>query len=405
MLEPDAARARILEALSDVAPLPPERVALAETLGRALSEAVAAPRALPPFDSSQMDGYALRAADAPAPGTRLRVAFDVYAGSALPPPLPRGACCRVFTGAPLPEGADAVEMQEEVTRRGALARFSRPAEAGRFLRRAGSDVAAGAVALAAGTAMDAGAIGLAAALGRTELSVHRRPRVGLLTTGDELVPVDRTPSPGQIFDSNSHALAAACREAGAAPVLLPIAGDTRASLEEALRAAEGLEVLISTGGVSVGEKDLVKAALQAAGVELDFWRVAMRPGKPVAFGRRGRTAVFGLPGNPASALVTFELFVRPALRALAGLTGPGRALLPARLAAPASKAAGLTHYLRARAYLESGGLWVEPLRSQASGDLSSVTGFEALAVLPRDATHLRRGAKVEALLLRPPRQG
>ncbi|HEX7623152.1 MAG TPA: molybdopterin molybdenumtransferase MoeA, partial [Anaeromyxobacteraceae bacterium] len=139
MLEPDAARARILGALSDVAPLPPERVALAETLGRALSEAVAAPRALPPFDSSQMDGYALRAADAPAPGTRLRVAFDVYAGSALPPPLPGGACCRVFTGAPLPEGADAVEMQEEVTRRGALARFHRPAEAGRFLRRAGSD--------------------------------------------------------------------------------------------------------------------------------------------------------------------------------------------------------------------------------------------------------------------------
>ena len=405
VLEPDAARLRILEALSDVAPLPSERVALSETLGRALSEAVAAPGALPPFDSSQMDGYALRAADATAPGARLRVAFEVYAGSALPPPLPPGACCRVFTGAPLPEGADAVEMQEEVSRRGAFTHFRRPAERGRFLRRAGSDVAAGAVALATGTVMDAGAIGLAAALGRFELAVHRRPRVGLLTTGDELVPIDRAPSPGQIPDSNSHALSAACREAGAAPVLLPIASDTRASLAKALRAAEGLDVLVSTGGVSVGEKDLVKAALAAAGVKLDFWRVAMRPGKPIAFGRRGRTAVFGLPGNPASALVTFELFVRPALLRLAGLSGPGRALLPARLAAPVSKGAGLTHYVRARAYLKSGGLWVEPLRSQASGDLSSATGFEALAVLPRDATHLRRGAKVDALVLRPPRQG
>jgi molybdopterin molybdotransferase len=162
-------------------------------------------------------------------------------------------------------------------------------------------------------------------------------------------------------------------------------------------------VLVSTGGVSVGKKDLVKEALRAAGARLDFWRVAMRPGKPIACGRLGRTAVFGLPGNPASALVTFELFVRPALRRLAGLAGAGRMVLPARLGEPASKAAGLTHYVRARASVGADGLlWVEPLRSQVSGNLSSVTGFDALAVLPREATHLRRGAKVEAILLRPP---
>jgi molybdopterin molybdotransferase len=227
--------------------------------------------------------------------------------------------------------------------------------------------------------------------------------VGLLATGDELVPVDRAPAPGQILDSNSHALAAACREAGASPVLLPFARDQRASLQRALSAAEGLDALVSTGGVSVGEKDLVKEALRAAGARLDFWRVAMKPGKPVAFGRWGRTAVFGLPGNPASALVTFELFVRPALRRLAGLAGTGRARLPARLEVAVSKAPGLTHYLRARATLRQGALWVEPLRSQASGSLTSVTGFEALAVLPRDATRLRRGATVEVILLAPPR--
>lgn len=403
MLQPDAASARILEALADVAPLPPERVGLAEALGRALSEEVLAPRELPPFDSSQMDGYALRAADARAPGARLRVAFEVYAGAPPPRALPAGSCCRIFTGAPVPAGADAVEMQEEVTRRGAVALFRRAAEPGRFVRPAGSDLARGAVALPAGVPVDAGAIGLAAALGRTELAVHRRPRVGLLATGDELVPVDRAPAPGQILDSNSHALAAACREAGASPVLLPFARDRRASLQRALSAAEGLDALVSTGGVSVGEKDLVKEALRAAGARLDFWRVAMKPGKPVAFGRWGRTAVFGLPGNPASALVTFELFVRPALRRLAGLAGTGRARLPARLEVAVSKAPGLTHYLRARAILRQGALWVEPLRSQASGSLTSVTGFEALAVLPRDATRLRRGATVEAILLAPPR--
>ena len=403
MLEPDVARTRILEALEGMAPLPPERVGLAEALGRALAEAVLAPRALPPFDSSEMDGYALRAADARAGGARLPVAFEVYAGSPQPPPLPPGACCRIFTGAPVPSGADAVEMQEEVSRQGAVARFRRAAEPGRFVRTAGSDVAQGAVALPAGTVVDAGAVGLAAALGRTELAVHRRPRVGLLATGDELVPVDRPPAPGQIPDSNSHALAAACREAGAVPVLLPFARDERASLRRALAAARGFDALVSTGGVSVGEKDLVKEALRAAGARLDFWRVAMKPGRPIAFGRWGKTAVFGLPGNPASALVTFELFVRPALRRMAGLAGSGRLEVAARLAEPASKPAGLTHFLRARATSRAGVLWVEPLRSQASGDLTSVTGFQALAVLPPDATRLRRGATVQAILLAPPR--
>jgi len=405
VLEPHAALSRILASIADVAPLAPERVTLREALGRALAEDMLATRALPPADSSQMDGYALRAEDAPAPGARLRVAFEVFAGAPPPPPLPRGSCCRIFTGAPVPEGADTVEMQEEVARQGGVARFRRAAERGRFVRPAGSDVPSGAVALARGSVVDAGAIGLAAALGRSEVLVHRRPRVGLLATGDEIVALDRVAAPGQILDSNSHAIAAACLDAGALPVLLPIARDSRASLEGALAGADGLDALVSTGGVSVGEKDLVRGALAGVGVRLDFWRIAMKPGKPVAFGRRGRTVVFGLPGNPASALVTFELFVRPALRRLGGLGGSGRAVLPARLVAPVAKAPGLTHYLRSRARVEDGDLWVEPLPSQASGNLSSVTGFEALAVVPKAATRLRRGSRVDAILLAPPHEG
>lgn len=403
MLEPAEAISRILKALDDVAPLPAERVPIADALGRALADDVAAARPLPPFDNAQMDGYALRAEDVPRAGARLPVAFEIFAGGAPPPPLPPRSCARVFTGAPMPDGADCVEMQEEVTRQGASARFRRAAERGRFVRPAGSDVASGAVALPRGTRVDPGAVGLLAALGRSEVAVHRRPRVALLSTGDEIVPIDGAPVPGQIFDSNSHALAAACVEAGAAPVRLPLARDDRATIERALSAADGFDVLVTSGGVSVGDKDLVRDVLEAGGTRLDFWRIAMRPGKPIAFGRRGRAAVFGLPGNPASALVTFELFVRPALRRLAGLAGTGRARMTGRLAASFEKPSELTQFVRARARLERGEILLEPLHAQGSGQLSSVTGFDALAVLPRGTARVRRGARVEAILLGAPR--
>jgi molybdopterin molybdotransferase len=333
------------------------------------------------------------------------VAFVAGAGLPHVPALPRATCAGVSTGAPLPAGADAVEMQEEVEREGATARFRRAAAAGRYVRRAGHDVAAGSAPLRRGTVVDAGAVGLAAALGRTELLVHRRPRVALLATGDELVPVDRAPAPGQIQDSNTHMLGAACAEAGAEASLLALAGDSRPALRRSLEAVRGFDALVTTGGVSVGDRDLTRGMLEAMGTRLSFWRVAIRPGKPVAFGRWGRTAVFGLPGNPASALVTFEIFVRPALRALAGLTGPSRPVLTARLATSFDKDPALTYYVRARARLREGALWVDPLGTQSSGALTSATGFDALAVLPPGAARLRRGAKIEAILLAPPRPG
>jgi molybdopterin molybdotransferase len=400
--EPDAALSRILADLDDVAPLPPERVSLRDAIGRALAEDVVARRPLPPFDSAQMDGYALRAADAPVPGARLPVAFEVFAGSTVPPELPAGTCCRIFTGAPLPPGANAVEMQEEVERRGRSARFRRAAERGRFLRKAGSDVPEGRRVLRAGSVLDPGAVGVAAALGRSELKVHRRPRVALLTTGDEIVAIDDPPGPGQILDSNSHALTAACLEAGAIPVLLPIARDERGSLQAALSRVTDHDILVSSGGVSVGERDLVKAALEHAGARIGFWRVAMRPGKPIAFGRMGRTVVFGLPGNPASALVTFELFVRPALRRLAGLPGSGRTIVRARVGVGLRKPAGLTHYLRVLVRRDGGDFWIEPLPTQTSGDLTSATGFQGLAVVPKRATRLRRGERIEVILVAAP---
>jgi molybdopterin molybdotransferase len=405
MLSPAEALARILATAAEVGPLPAERVPLAEAAGRALAVPIKARGPLPAFAAATMDGYALRAADARRRGARLPVAFEVATGHPATRPLPRGACCRIFTGAPLPAGADAVEMQEEVSREGEVATFGRPAEAGRFVRAAGSDVPRGGVALAAGAVLDPGAVGLAAALGQVTLLVHRRPVVAILPTGDEVVPLGVRPRRGQVVESNAHALAAAVAAAGGVALRLPIAVDDRAALRSALRRARGADVLLSTGGVSVCDRDLVRPALEAAGARLDFWKVAMRPGKPLVFGRLGRTLVFGLPGNPASALTTFELFARPMLRALSGQPGTGRVVVRGQLASAQEKPAELTVYLRVVVRRGPRGMELHPLRTQASGNLTSTAGVDALAILPAGRRRLAGGALVDAILLRPPADG
>jgi molybdopterin molybdotransferase len=404
VLIPEEALERILAIAAEVGPLPAQRVALADAVGRALARPLTARGPLPPFAAATMDGYALGAADARRPGARLPVAFEVAAGHPATARLPRGACCRIYTGAPVPRGADAVEMQERVTRDGQVAVFERAAMPGRFVRPAGDDLAAGTLALEAGTVLDAGAIGLAASLGHAWLPVRRRPLVAILPTGDEVVALGSRPRLGQIFESNAHALVAAVAEAGGLSRRLPIVRDDRTALRIAIRRARGADLLVTTGGVSVGERDLVRQALLAAGARLDFWRVAMRPGKPLVFGRLGRTLVFGLPGNPASALATFELYARPALRFLAGLPGSGRVLVRGRLAAPQEKPAELVVYLRVKVVRRDGELTFEPLRTQASGNLTSAVGVDALAVLPAGRRRLARGAQVEAILLRTPRE-
>jgi molybdopterin molybdotransferase len=402
---PLEALARILAAVDEVPARPAERVALADALGRSLAETLRATSPMPAFDASTMDGYALRAADARRAGARLPVAFEVAAGHPARAPLPRGACCRIFTGAPLPAGADAVEMQEQVARHDGVATFARAAEPGRFVRLRGDDVPKGAVALEAGRVLDPGGLGLVASLGRSALRVRRRPRVLVLPTGDELVPPGVRPGPGQVVESNAIALAAAVTEAGGLAEVLPIARDEPGALRTALRRVRGADVLLTIGGVSVGERDLVRQALGKAGAQLDFWRVALRPGKPFLFGSLGRALVFGLPGNPASALVTFELFVRPALRRMAGLPGSGRVSVVGRLTQAQEKPPELTVVLRVRAVRRGGTIELSPLRTQLSGNLSSVTGHDALAFLPPGPRRLPAGARVEALLLRPPTEG
>jgi molybdopterin molybdotransferase len=405
VLSPETALRRILAALSRPTSLRPERVPLREAPGRTLAEDIPTAEDIPPLAVSTMDGYALRAADARTPGAELPVLFEVFAGPAPATPLPRGACCRIYTGAVVPAGADAVEQQEVVRQRGGSARFARAVPAGQFVRQRGSDLGAGEVALPAGTALDPAAVALAAKLGRVELPVRRRPCAVILPTGDELVLPHRIPRPGQIRESNGPALAAAVREAGGDARLLPPARDRAESLERALRAARGADLLLTVGGVSVGARDLVRGALERAGARLDFGRVAIRPGKPFTFGLWDRTPVFGLPGNPASALVTFEVFVRPALRALQGLPGDGRVHAWVRLTRDQEKPRGLTMFVRVRLgpHTRSPGFpWAEPLRTQKSGDLSSLLGADALAVLPAGRTRFQRGDVVLARLLRAP---
>jgi molybdopterin molybdotransferase len=348
-----------------------------------------------------MDGFAFRSGDVPGRGARLRIAGTIAAGHPWSGTLRPGTCLRIFTGAPLPRGADVVEMQERVTVSGGEARFERGGEVGRFVRPAGSDILRGAVALPAGARLDPGAIGLAAALGFTRVPVARRPVVAILATGDELVAPGKRPGPGQILESNAQALAAAVRDAGGEPRLLGIAPDRSAALRRAIARSRTADVLLTIGGVSVGERDLVRGALVEAGADLDFWRVAMRPGKPFLFGRLSRTLVFGLPGNPASALVGFELFARPALRALVGLPGSGRVRVRARLDAPQVKPPELSVYLRSRVVSRQGEAWVVPFRTQVSGDLTSSADVGALALLPAGRSRLARGARVETILLRP----
>jgi molybdopterin molybdotransferase len=402
---PAEALDRILAQARRLGPLEPERVPLAEAAGRALAAALRVGSPLPAFDAATMDGFAFRADQVPRRGSRLRIAGTVAAGHPWPGRLAPGTCLRVFTGAPLPRGADGVEMQERVTVRGAEAVFERAGEAGRFVRPVGSDLARGAVALPAGALLDPGAIGLAAALGFTRVAVPRRPVVAILATGDEVVPLGRRPGPGQIIESNAHALAAAVREAGGEPRLLGIAPDRPSPLRRAIARAHAADVLVTIGGVSVGARDLVRGALAEAGAAIDFWRVAMRPGKPLLFGRLGRTLVFGLPGNPASALVGFELFGRPALRALGGLPGSGRVIIRARLDDVQVKPPELAVYLRARVESRHGEAWVVPLPTQRSGDLSSSAMVGALALLPAGRTRLARGSRVDVILLGPVTDG
>lgn len=378
--------------------LPSEPVPLDAAAGRILAADIVAVRALPGFDNSAMDGYAARAAD--LPGT-LPVAGLVAAGQLQIEPVPAGAAVRIFTGAPMPPGADTVVIQEDATRDGD--RVALPAApAGDNVRLTGEDVAIGETALPAGTRLGPWDIGMLAALGVTSVPVVRAPRVALIATGDELVDVATPPGPGQLVDSSVHALAALVHEAGGVADRLGIARDSLASLADRLDASLGYDVVITTGGVSVGDRDYVRTALADAGIALELYKVAMRPGKPFSFGVRSGpqpTPVFGLPGNPVSTIVAFELFLRPALLAMQAARVIERPKVSVQVAGGYRKQAGRAHYLRARVTRDGDRLIATPHPKQGSAMLSSLVGCNALIVIGAELTEVAPGGPAPAILL------
>ena len=391
--------------LEEATALPFERVPIAVAAGRVLGESILSARTLPPADCSAMDGYAARAADlegASAGSPRaLDVLFEVAAGASAAGSIGSGQAARIFTGAPMPPGADVIVRQEETTREGArvLVRVALPA--GQDVRRAGEDIRAGDQILAAGSPISAAEIGLLASLGRSQVAVHQRPRVAILSGGDELVEIDGDPAGGRIVSSNSYSLAAQCREAGAEPIYLGIARDTPAELEAVLRRGLHCDVIMSSAGVSVGDHDYVRPVLEKLGCTLLFWGVDMRPGHPLVFGRFGETGplVFGLPGNPVSAMVTFEQFVRPVLRRQLGFTRLFRPTLQATLVEPLRKSGGRLHFVRVRLERRGGELLASSTGTQSSGVLRSMSLAQGLLIFPAEATELRAGEKATVQVL------
>jgi molybdopterin molybdotransferase len=392
--------------LAAASPLPPETVAAPEALGRVLAEGVRSDRTLPPADCSAMDGYAVRAADlagaSPATPVVLPVAFEVAAGGAAPRPLRGGEAARILTGAPLPPGVDAVVRQEDAERSGERVEIRVAPEPGENVRPAGEDVRAGDLVLEPGTRLRAAHLGMLAALGRSVVAVRPRPRVALLSGGDELVEPDRPVADGRIVSSNSYSLAAQCREAGAEPRYLGIARDRPEDLERRLRGGLRCDVLLSSAGVSVGDHDHVRDVLAKLGCRLEFWGVRMKPGFPLAFGRFEGDAgplVFGLPGNPVSAMVCFEEFVRPALLWMAGHTNVYRPVVQARLAEPLAKTAGRLHFVRVVLERRGPTIAARPTGNQSSGVLLSMTRATGLLVFAAEATRLEAGAEVPVQVL------
>jgi molybdopterin molybdotransferase len=403
MIEIDEAQAAVLERAEGLAA---ETVELSRALGRVLAVDVASEAAVPPFDSTAMDGFAVRhadvqraSADEPA---RLVLAGESRAGRPSSGALAQGTAIAISTGAMLPEGADAVVALEQAERCDGRVEVREQVREGANIRRAGDDMRAGQAVLAAGRALGPAELGVLASLGRAEIACVRRARVGVITTGDELVAPGERLAPGQIYNSNAFSVAALVRQCGAELASVTAVGDellpTRAAIARAL--AE-VDVVVLCGGVSVGEHDHVRRALAELGVRERFWGVAVKPGKPTWFGERERELVFGLPGNPVSAMVTFALFIAPALRALEG-RAQVRRRASALLAHEYRKAAGRAHALRCRLRMGERGLEAESAGDTGSHVLTSMLGAQALALIPSGCEHVRAGSRVELELLGEP---
>jgi len=397
MISVEEARRRLLEPLR---PLGAEQVALSDAVGRVLAEDVVARRTQPPWDVSAMDGYAVRAADVAAVPARLIVVGSVPAGQAYGGTLGRGEAVRIFTGAPMPKGADAVVIQEDTERQGDGVEVREAAPKGHYVRPAGLDFREGAIGLKRGRRLGARDVGLAAAMNRPWLMVHRQPRIAILPTGDEVVMPGDPVGPNQIVSSNGLALGAFVAAAGGIPLQLPIAPDRPEALQLIANAAVRADLLVPTGGASVGEHDLVRDALGASGLTLDFWKIAMRPGKPLMVGRYRDTPMMGLPGNPVSTLVCALLFLKPAIERLTGLATATAPPLAARLAVALPENDRRQDYLRAAlARGPDGRLEARPFAKQDSSMMSLLAAADCLVVRPPLAPPAAPGDVVEIVLL------
>jgi len=402
VLAADAAARRVLESLK---PLAPVRRPLASARGLVLAEDVRAPIDVPPWDNSAMDGYALRGADARA-GATLRVIEEVPAGRFPRRPVAPGEATRLFTGAPLPDGADTVVRQEDTEAAGDSVRIVAAPAPGRNIRRRGEDLTRGAMVLASGAELTPARLGVLASVAHSLPLVHPSPRVALLATGDEVVSLDRSPeilAGEKIASSNSYALGAAILEAGGTPVDLGIAADRVDAVTERLQSAEGVDLFVTTAGVSVGDHDLVRDAITRLGGEIVFSRVRIRPGGPLNAGSLSGIPWIGLPGNPVSSLVTFELFARPVIRRLAGHRLPFRRTVQVVTAEPLSLGPPLRHFLRVTLTPSADGLPSARLTgSQSSGVLSSMAKADALLIVPEDRAEVPAGTVLMALVLDDP---
>jgi len=382
--------------LANATPTPSEWLPLDSCAGRVLvHHVVTAASDVPPFANSSMDGFALRAADAPG---ELRLAGEVSAGSGETATLEPGSALRIMTGAPMPPGADTIVPLEEAVETAGRVRVP-AAVPGAWVRPAGLDTRAGDLVELPAEPLTSGSIAVLASLGIGEVEVRRRPRVAILSTGDELVPPGGQLGPGQIHDANSAALAAAVAEAGGDAFILPIGPDDPAAIEGLVRwGCAVADVLVASGGVSVGRRDYVRAVIERLG-SLEFWRIRVQPGKPLAFGALDGRPVFGLPGNPVSALVTFELFVRPLLRAMLGLSGDGRVRVQARVEERMTKDEERRAYLRVIIERADEGYLARSAGGQASSQLRPLAVANALLIVPEGQPAAEPGETYDALLL------
>lgn len=399
MIPFDEARSRLLATAAGHV-VKAQRVAVADAAGRVLAEDVRAPEDVPRFDHSTMDGYAVASGTFTAAGPwRRPVRGEARAGGSFVT-LEPGTACRISTGAPLPAGADAVVPQEQTTRDGGDVILAGAPRTGAFVRRRSEDLVKGAVALARGTTLGPIHLGFLAMMDRAEVLVASRPRVVVVANGDELRAAGSAPRAGTSPECNGVAVAAMARTAGAEARVADIVGDDRQALAATLRRAfEDADLVVTVGGASVGDHDLVKPCLEEVGATLEFWRVAMKPGKPLLLGRREGSHVLGLPGNPASALVTFALFGLPLLHALQGARAPIPDTLRARLGTPVKREAGRREFLRGRLEQAGGDLLATPLAQQASGALTSMVEAHVLISVPAEASELPAGSPVDVLPL------